>query len=97
MVVGATVLVGTPSGLEALDAGNGDLRWTGGTGGTARWASATGANGVVYAYDGGTLYAFPAGGCGMPSCRAFWTLPTGATTAASSDTAVIVDGRLLLR
>jgi outer membrane protein assembly factor BamB len=97
MVVGATVLVGTPSGLEALDAGSGNLLWTGATGGTAAWASATGADGVVYAYDGGTLYAFHADGCGMRSCTAFWELPTGATQAIGSDGPVIVDDRLLLR
>jgi outer membrane protein assembly factor BamB len=96
-VAGATVLVGAPSGLEALDASSGSLLWTGGTGGTAAWASATGADGVVYAYDGGTLYAFHAAGCGMPHCTAFWTLPTGATQAIGSDGPVVVDGRLVLR
>jgi outer membrane protein assembly factor BamB len=96
-VVAATVLVGTPLGIEAHDARSGGLLWTGDTGGTATSVSATGADGVVYAYDGGTLFAFRAGGCGAARCTAFWTLQTGAVQPEGSDGPVVVDGRLILR
>ena len=51
--------------------------WTASTGDSIESSPAV-ANGVVYvgSWDG-KLYAFPASGCGYPSCSPLWTASTG--------------------
>jgi outer membrane protein assembly factor BamB len=57
--------------------------WTGSIAGTATTFQAV-ANGLVYVGDStGTLYAFPAGGCGAATCSPAWTAKTNGAIESS--------------
>ncbi|MGH9263749.1 MAG: PQQ-binding-like beta-propeller repeat protein, partial [Acidimicrobiales bacterium] len=96
---GGVLYHGLDDGHLGAFASSGQLLWKGVTDGASfPIPTATGrptvANGLVFASGGdGSIYAWPAGGCGTPVCQPLWKGAAGRNGAAWSDI-VVLGGRV---
>jgi outer membrane protein assembly factor BamB len=91
---GDTVIAGTTTGVTALDAATGAVRWSANLGASVTQAPAV-ANGTVYAAtSAGRLVALAAGGCGNPTCAPVWsaTVPSPLSAQLAVANGVVYTG-----
>src|SRR5262249_26763119 len=92
---GHLLLAATDGRLLVLDATTGALDWTDDLGSTGAPAFAATATTVYATGSGGSVAAFPLGGCGAATCTPTWTstTPTGAvgTPAVGGDVLYVAD------
>ena len=80
-------------GLGAFDEATGALLWSAPLGGAMAAPPSRGAGGLVFVPVAGTIQAFPAAGCGAPTCSAwFRLLPEPGDTAGNFLSTPAIDG-----